>query len=350
MKIKAVILRNEQAEDHLLWIRACEKLMDKISCRVVNLTSDTWLAEIRSEPFDILLAKPGGMTSVFKQLYDERIYILGKVLQYRIFPSPDEIFIYENKRFLSYWLKANSIPHPNTRVFYDISEAEEFLKNTTYPVVGKVNIGASGAGVTILKNEDMAKQYLKQIFGGKGAYRRHGPNFGTGQWLPRALFYVRHPSGISSKIETYSTISKDFQKGFVLFQEYIPHSFEWRVVRIGDSFFAHKKLKSGEKASGSLLKSYCDPPHALLDFVKEITDRHMFFSQAVDVFESKHSYLVNEMQCIFGQSDPYQMMVNGKPGRYRYSNAKWVFEEGDFNSNECYDARVLWLIEKHGNQ
>jgi glutathione synthase/RimK-type ligase-like ATP-grasp enzyme len=350
MKIRFIILANERANDHLLWIRACEQYKEKNSFRVVNLTSDNWFEEIRSEPFDILLAKPGGVTSLFKQLYDERIYILGKVLQYIIYPSPDEIFIYENKRLLSFWLKANEIPHPVTHVFYNIAEAEQFLKRGTYPVIGKVNIGASGSGVIILKDENEAIEYLKQIFSDKGARRRHGPNLNIGGWGKRAFFYLKNPSSLSSKIELYKTIGRDIQKDFVIFQEYIPHSFEWRVVRIGDSFFAHKKLKSGDKASGALLKSYCDPPSALLDYVKEITDRHNFFSQAVDIFESDRGYLVNEMQCIFGQSDPHQMIVNGKPGRYIFSDAKWIFEEGDFNSNESYDARVLWLTEKYGDQ
>lgn len=350
MKIRFVILANERADDHFLWIQACEKFREQVSYRVADLTSDNWFEEIRSEPFDILLAKPGGVTSYFKQLYDERIYILGKTLQYRIYPSPDEIFIYENKRFLSFWLKANKIPHPETHVFYNIAEAEKFLKGGTYPVVGKVNIGASGSGVAILKDLNEATKYLKQIFSDKGARRRHGPNFTIGGWGKRALFYLMNPFSLSSKIELYKTISRDKQKDFAIIQEYIPHSFEWRVVRVGNSFYAHKKLKSGDKASGALLKSYCDPPSGLLDFVKGITDRHNFFSQAVDIFESERGYLVNEMQCIFGQSDPHQMIVNGKPGRYIFFNSKWVFEEGDFNSNESYDARVLWLIDKYGDQ
>lgn len=350
MSIKVVILANEREEDHLLWIKACEKFSDKVSYRVVDLTKDTWFEEIHSDFFDILLAKPAGVTSVFKQLYDERIYILGKVLGHAVFPSPEEIFVYENKRFLSYWLKANKIPHPVTHVFYNMVEAEAFLKVTAFPVVGKVNIGASGSGVSVIRDRNGGLEYLRRIFGGKGAHRRYGPNLGTGKWLPRALHYVRHPSDLISKIETYSTIAQDFQKGFVLFQEFIPHSFEWRVVRIGDFFFAHKKLKAGDKASGSLLKDYCDPPHDLLDFVREITDCHTFFSQAIDIFETDRGYLVNEMQCIFGQSDPYQMIVNGIPGRYRYSGAQWVFEQGDFCSNECYDGRISYLIEKYGEQ
>jgi hypothetical protein len=83
----------------------------------------------------------------------------------------------------------------------------------------------------------------------------------------------------------------------------------------------------------------------LFNFVKEITDKHCLFSQAVDIFESSNGYLVNEMQCIFGQSDPYQMLIDGKPGRYVFNN-EWCFEEGDFNTNESFDLRVQYLIEK----
>ncbi len=349
MKIRAVILANERSEEHLLWIRACQKYGEAVEWRVVNLTCGEWLEEVEKEPFDILLAKPGGMTSIFKQLYDERIFILGFVKQYKIFPSPGEIFIYENKRFLAYWLKANGIPHPVTDVFYNEAEAAEFLKKTGYPIVAKINIGASGSGVVVLHTEAEALRYLRQVFSRRGAYRRHGPNMRSGNRGRRALYYLLHPKALMPKLSIYRTVGSDPQKNFVIFQEYIPHDFEWRVVRTGDSFFAHKKLKAGEKASGSLLKSYCNPPLSLLDFVKKLTDRHAFHSQAIDLFESGRGYLVNEMQCIFGQSDPHQMEVDGNPGRYRFTGGHWLFEPGDFNGNECYDARIEWVIEKHGS-
>ena len=123
------------------------------------------------------------------------------------------------------------------------------------------------------------------------------------------------------------------------------------MVRIGDSFFAHKKLLKKAKASGSLKKGYEDPPKALLDFVKKITDQYGFYSQAVDIFEAgEGKYLVNEMQCIFGQSDPYQMLVDGTPGRYVYHKGKWIFEEGMFNQNESYNLRVEYVLNQLKNQ
>ena len=105
-------------------------------------------------------------------------------------------------------------------------------------------------------------------------------------------------------------------------------------------------MKVKDKASGSLLKNYGNPPLGLLSFVREVTDRFNFRSQAVDLFETAPGeYLINEMQCIFGQSDPYQMLVDGKPGRYLWRENQWHFEPGDFNSNESYDLRVNFIIE-----
>jgi hypothetical protein len=105
-------------------------------------------------------------------------------------------------------------------------------------------------------------------------------------------------------------------------------------------------LKLGEKASGSLLKNYDNPPLELFDFVKKITDKHQFYSQAIDVFQVGDLFLVNEMQCIFGQSDSFQMMVDGRIGRYRYIENNWKFEEGDFNQLECYSLRIQHVIDK----
>jgi glutathione synthase/RimK-type ligase-like ATP-grasp enzyme len=345
-KIKAIILCNELIDDHLLWLKACEEYKDKIEYRVVDLTSNSWFEDIQSHSFDILLAKPGGLTMPYKQLYDERVYILNKVLGYQIFPAADEIFIYENKRFLSFWLKVNNIPHPRTDVFYNQKDAIEFVNVQTFPIVGKVNIGGSGSGVSILKTMRSALDYINRTFSGKGAPRRSGPNLSKGGLFKRGFHYLAYPMDISEKLNLYKTISSHPQTDFVIFQEYIPHSFEWRVVRIGDSFFAHKKLKIGGKASGTLQKGYENPPFALLDFVKEITDIHKFYSQAIDIFESERGFLVNEMQCIFGQSDPYQMLVDGKEGRYQFFNGKWLFEEGEFNNNKCYNLRVEHVMQK----
>jgi glutathione synthase/RimK-type ligase-like ATP-grasp enzyme len=347
-KRKFVILANERAGDHQLWIDACKNFSDKIAYRVVNLVSDNWYEQIIKEKVDCLLTKPGGLSMPFKQLYDERLMILAREKHFPMFPCLDEVLIYENKRFFSYWLKANNLPHPKTHVFYDRKETEKFLSETAFPVVAKLNIGASGNGVQILKNKDAADRYIHEIFT-SGKTSRVGPRLDKGHIIKRVAAKLLDPKSLIERLRVYKTVSGDVQKGFCIFQEFIKHDYEWRVVRIGDSFFAHKKLLKKDKASGSLEKKYDNPPLKLLEFVKEITERFQFFSQAVDIFEtSEGHYLINEMQCIFGQSDPYQMLVDGTPGRYLFADGQWVFEAGDFNTHESFDLRLQAAIDLYG--
>lgn len=166
------------------------------------------------------------------------------------------------------------------------------------------------------------------------------PDLKKGNLIRRMKNFIKNKFYRTERFNTYKAIYDESQRGFVMLQEYIPHEYEWRVVRIGDSFFAHKKLKRGNKASGTLKKEYGTPPLDLIDFVKEITDKHQLYSQSVDIFESERGYLINEMQCIFGQSDPYQMLINDIPGRYIIIEGEWQFEEGDFTTNESYDLRL----------
>ncbi len=212
--------------------------------------------------------------------------------------------------------------------------------------MAKVNIGASGSGVTIIKNLRDSLSYVNNTFNGKGAKKRWGPNLQKGGLIKRGFHYIFNPENIKNKLKKYNQINSDKQTDFVIFQEYIPHDFEWRCVRIGDSFFAHKKLINNEKASGSLLKGYEPPPMKLMDFIFELTEKTNLTSVAIDLFETEdRGYLVNEIQCIFGQSDSYQMLVDGKPGRYIRKNDQWLFEEGDYNTNESYDLRIKHIMD-----
>lgn len=340
-KLKLAILENEDKESHLFWIKACEDMSQSVDWEVIKITSSSWLQDILDGGFDGLLATPSGSTSSFKILYDERVTILNTICGIPVFPSLEEIMIYENKKYLSYWLEANRIPHPKTWIFYYEKEALSFIQNTSFPVVAKMNIGASGSGVSILNSKEEAEQYIIKTFSGNGIRRRVGPKWRRKGFAGRVITKLMHPKEFKMKIMSYKNERSERQKDFVLLQEHIPHTYEWRCVRIGESFFAHKKLVRDEKASGSLLKGYDPPPLDLLDFIKQVTDLRNFRSQAVDIFVSeKGAYLVNEMQCIFGQSDPYQMLINGTPGRYIFDNDKWVFEAGDFNKYECFLLRL----------
>lgn len=341
--MKIGILQNESEDSVKKWIIACKK--KHIDYEVIPLFSNDWLERVVKSKCDIYLQRPSGTLLHYKNAYDERGYIISEVLKYRLFPKFNETIIYENKKMLSYFLQAKKIPHPRTDVFYDKKEARSFVETNSYPIVSKTSIGASGSGVKIIKNEKEAKKYINQAFSRQGIKRRFGPNRVTGnphKWLTKAL---KSPRYFINKTKSYLTEYSHGECDYVIFQEFIPHDYEWRVVKIGKSYFAHKKVKFGDKASGSKEINYVNPPLSILDFVKEICDENKFEMMAVDIFEDiSRGYLVNELQTLFGHVQDYIMIVDGKIGRYIYDNG-WVFEEGDFNANESYDLRLEHAID-----
>lgn len=345
--MKIAILRNEDPESSKKWQKACEKL--NISYTVINLTDSDWLKEIQSIRFDLFLLKPPGRLSHFKTLYDERLYIISKILKINTFPTFEECIIYENKRVLSYFLEANGIHHPPTKVFYNKEEALDFARTARYPLVTKTSIGGSGSGVEILRSKDKSKAYISKAFSPKGIKRRFGPNRVTGSpkyWMSKTL---RSPSYFLKRINEYLSIYKHGERDYVIFQEYIPHDYEWRCVRIGDSYFAHRKIKLGDKASGTKGIDYVNPPESLLTFTRDLCIKHNFNCMAADIFEDgRGGYLVNELQTIFGHVQAYILSVDGIPGRYIFDKDGWIFEKGDFNTNESYDLRLKAAIDLYG--
>lgn len=343
--MKAAILRNELPGSADKWEVSCIHM--GLDYKIIDLTDFDWFEKISDYKPDVLLLKPSGLTAPFKELYDERLRILVQEQPFFCYPSLNEVLVYENKRYLSYWLKAHGVAHPKTDVFYKENEVLKYADAlVTFPIVAKTNIGASGSGVQMIHSKKNFIDYIKNTFSGKGATKRSGPNLKKGKLLSRGIKLLLNPKRLRNKIEVYEARAKDIQKDFILIQEFIQHDFEWRVVRIGNSFFAHKKMLLGDKTSGSLAKSYDNPPLKLLTYVRTLTDKHSFNSVAVDIFEHESTYLVNEIQCIFGQSDDFQMKVNGEIGRYIYIDDKWTFEKGDFNQNENYHLRLEHALSK----
>lgn len=344
-KLKFAIIKNELEDSHLVWEKACKK--HSVDCEIIEFTRETWLKEINKEKYDCFLACPSYLTSQYKTLYDERLYILHRVLGYNIFPGYEEILLHENKRLLAYWLQANQLPHPKTYVFYSEDEARDFINHTTYPVVVKSNIGASGKGVKILRNKSSALKYTAAIFSKKGVRQRIGPNLKMGDTWRRLKRFISDSQHRASRLKEYRRLYHDPQKHFVFFQEYIPHDFEWRVVRIGDSYFGHQKTKYGDMASGTKGIDYIEPPEKLMDMVRNTCETYGFYSMAIDLFEDgNNGYLINEMQTIFGHVQEYILEVDGKPGRYRFLDNKWQFEAGMFNTNLSYDLRLEAAIQR----
>jgi len=265
-------------------------------------------------------------------MFDERLYIINKVMNRPIYPSYDELLIYENKRMTSYWLKLNGIPHPETHVFYRKKDFLEFLRqNDGYPIVVKSNIGSTAKGVRIVRSRLEARHIAHMLFGVANT--------------KLAVGYTSQKTGRLLRFPALGTL----EKHFVIVQKYEMIKWEWRIVKIGDSFFGHKKYQSiggGYCSRRSLRKEWAIPPVDLFRLVKEICDKGDFYSMAIDILETTDGrHLVNEMHSLFGQRTEHLMYLDNIPGRFVLKEDEFIFEEGHFNRHCSYGLRVEHFVE-----
>ncbi|OVE74451.1 hypothetical protein BVX94_00225 [bacterium B17] len=297
---------------HSYYEAACMEL--GVPYEVIDISGAYWIDLIQKSSCDLFLARPFVLNTKGKAMYDERLRILSEELNKSVFPSVKSLWLYESKRRGADWLKANDISQPETWVFFDQSKALDFAENANLPVVFKTDIGSEALGVQIVRDRSQLFELIKACFGKGYLPSRHEP--------------------------------RDRQWNCIIFQDFIPDAKEWRVVRIGNSYFGHRKGKVGDFHSGSKIIEFDDPPHDLLDFMRNITEKGSFKSMAADVLESSDGkYYVIELHTYFGCNEPNVMLVDNKPGRYLFDDKDgWLFEEGEFNRNASCNLRVEYVL------
>ncbi len=317
---------------HHNYINACEAL--NIDYEVIDILDVNWVEKIKVSDCDGFLCRPPMDFQERKTIFDEKIYFINKFLNKPIYPSYDEQFIYENKRNMASFLQIMNFPHPKTYVFARKEDALEFIDNCTYPIVFKANIGSASTAVEIVRDKVHAKKNILSLFG------KFNELFTFGKILFRKSNRLK---GLK-----YPALSST-QKFYAIIQEYHKIKWEWRMIKIGDSYFGHQKLLNGEFASGSGFDAvgWVDPPKELLFLIKEVCEKGEFYSMSVDIFETEDGeYLINELQSVFGAYDRPQMYIDDVPGRYIYENGSFIFEEGeDFNKFKNDILRVEHFME-----
>ena len=299
---------------HEPYLVACKEL--GVGYRVVDIFASNWIEQVKASGCDMFLAWPGESIQEWKRLYDDRLRFLVEQMGKKVFPDLTATWLYGSKERQHLWMELNAIPHPKTWVFYSDKEALEFVeKHAEFPVVAKTDIGAVSSGVQILRTKEAAIEYIKVAFN-RGI---------TGYYSDKQANQWRH----------------------VLFQEYFVDVKEWRVHRQGDSFFGFGKAKKSDFHSGSGETIWEVPPKAALDLAWDITEKNGFRSMAVDIFETPDGrFIVNELQCVYGQHCDAQLKKNGETGRLLHlPSGDWKFEPGIFSTNHGCNLRVAAALQ-----
>jgi len=301
---------------HIYLIKACKEM--KISYNLIDINAPDWIEQVRKSDCDVFFYHPSVQLSIWKSIFDERLHYLPVITSAPIYPKYEEMFMYESKRRMAYWLEAHNVPHAKTYIFYTQLDAFRYVEQAPLPIVAKTNMGARAAGVEVFHSRAKARKYVKKIF-------NHGIIHGDGDL-------------------------RDADWGCAVFQEFIETPYEWRVIKIGDAFFAHQKLKKGDYCSGSGRVGWVRPPEKLLDFVDKVAKKSNIETADIDVFENDGQYYVNEVQAYWGWIAPYQMLVNGEPGYYQkdQTTQRWEFNRGVFCRNGGCNLRIIMALKGLG--
>lgn len=312
-------------------IDACCEL--KIEYEVIDILSADWLNNIQRSNCDGFFCLSNCISQEKKTIQDERYYFVSKILQKSIYPDFLGLYIHENKRNMASWLEYFGFPIAKTTVFTNKTEAINHLNKCNYPIVVKANVGAGASKVRIVKSKNKAKRMASKCF----------PLFNDERFitLSKGLIYSNKIKGIP--IPDIHNIQKDY----FLIQEFIKDiKYEWRIIKIGNSYFGHQKLLKRGFASGSGLVGWEDPPKHLLDLVNKICERGNFLCMSVDILEAiDGQFYVNELQASFGSYNDSQMYINGVPGRYQLIDGEYIFEEGIFNTFGSNKLKIEHFID-----
>ncbi|MCB1048778.1 MAG: hypothetical protein KDC10_16425 [Calditrichaeota bacterium] len=303
---------------HSFIMAACQEM--GVSYRVIDWFEEDWIERINASECDAFITWPAITNTLWKTIGDERLAMLAGPMGRVVYPEVTAIWMYESKRRSHDWMVAKGVEHPRTWVFVHEKAALDFVAKASYPLVYKTDLGAAAAGVEIVRTHQRAKAIVLKAFK-------------SGIVVPRGD-------------------KRDRFWGHVLFQEYLPEIQEWRMVRVGDTYFCRYKEPGADGLhSGSGTVRWEKPPIELLERTRQITDLGGFTSMNIDFFETTDGrFLVNELHAVFGTPrNPKRGEENG--GRWlRDEQGNWHFEKGYWYQNGCSNLRLKNLLAMLGEQ
>ena len=263
----------------------------------------------------------------------------------KVFPNFNTIWHFDDKVGQKYLLESIGAPLVPTWVFYDKSDALQWIKEKNFPKVFKLRGGASSENVRLVRNRKEAKLLVSKAFGSGF------PNYyAMGSLHERWRLFRLGKTGFQDIIEgvvrfvippTYSGI-KGNDKGYIYFQDYLgDNDHDIRVIVIGCKAFAIKRLVRNKdfRASGS----------------GEILYDHKLFKESTIMLSFDLASKLKS-QCIafdYIQNDGKDMVIEisygFSPDGYKSCPGYWdqnlIWHEGKFNP---YGWMVENLVESIG--
>jgi glutathione synthase/RimK-type ligase-like ATP-grasp enzyme len=229
------------------------------------------------------------------------------------FPSSAEAELYDDKLLQGELLQEFGLPAIPSFISYSAEQALEHAAACTYPAVWKIGCGAGSLGVELVRHRRQAERRIRKVFSftGRGTY---WPYLG--------------------------------QKNYVCLQPLMANAgYDLRAIVVGDAVRGYYRTPPrGEfRASGMRRWHYAALPPAAMRLARRVRDRFDLTMVGLDMLAdpSETRLAIIEMSLFPQLSDDWDLVVDGRPGSYRFRGDEGEFVEERHATHDRLLAEVL---------
>lgn len=266
----------------------------------------------------------------YKSYIEDLIFAL-ELSGANVIPSYKHLRMNNNKVFMELMRDyANITDNMHAVSFSSLEDLKMKLHLIKFPVVFKPSSGASGTGVSMVKNEKELISKIKEI--NKRNYKMDFRDY---------IRSLRHKGYIKECL---------YREKFIL-QELIPNLVnDWKVYLFGEKLYIFKRpiLKGrGIRASGGGYDNYfygieAEAPDGLFDFAQNIYNKIDVPHLSIDIaYNGKEFYLIEFQSLYFGTAGiPYS------DGYFSKKGTNWEFIPKKFEIEKVYADSIVNYLEK----
>jgi len=227
--------------------------------------------------------------------------VVENILDIAVFPDFNMGWHFDDKIAQLLIFDGAGIAIPDYWLFFDQKKALEWAKTAKYPLVFKLKRGAGSANVKLIRSRKEAKKIIKRMFGNGICPVSLNLRDNVKKRGKKQIMSLIRLKGIKKTLKIVRNINSfPNEKGYVLFQEFIPNcECDYRVIVIGDKVYAFKRyVRNGDfRASGSG-KFSLDPYEIDPEMIKiamKVSNELDLKCMAFDFLKSHERFLLIEM-------------------------------------------------------